>query len=133
MRTRTLRQTATFPAPPEEVYRALMTSQGHTAFTGATARISPKVGGRFTAWDGYITGVNIELVPPRRIVQKWRPQEEGWPEDHYSTVTFVLTATPQGTRLTFTHAGVVAEHAGHLAAGWREHYWGPLREYLTSA
>jgi uncharacterized protein YndB with AHSA1/START domain len=130
MKTRTIRQTALFPAPPTEVYRALMTSKGHSGFTGASARISPRVGGAFTAWDGYIHGKNIELVPGALIVQSWRPTEETWPSDYYSTVRFELTATRGGTRLKFTHSGVLTEHAGHLSTGWKEHYWEPLRAYL---
>jgi len=130
MKTRTFHQTATFPATPLEVYTALMTSRGHAAFTGAAARISPKVGGTFTAWDGYIHGKNLELVRGKRIVQAWRPSEESWPADYYSTVTFVLEPTRGGTRLRFTHAGVPTEHAGHLADGWKKSYWTPLRTYF---
>jgi uncharacterized protein YndB with AHSA1/START domain len=130
MRTKTIRQTVEIRAPPAEVYKALMTTKGHSAFTGATARVSPKVGGKFSAWDGYIHGTNVELVPGKRIVQTWQPAEEGWPEDHYSKVTFELSPTPKGTRLRFTHSEVVAEHAGHLAAGWKENYWKPLKVYL---
>ena len=131
MRTRTIRQTVTLPGSPLEVYRALMTTRGHEGFTGSPAKISGRVGGRFTAWDGYIEGQNVELVPGRKIVQTWRPMEEGWPEDHYSTVRILLSKVPGGTRLSFTHSGVVPEHAGHLATGWRDHYWTPLRGYLA--
>jgi uncharacterized protein YndB with AHSA1/START domain len=130
MKTKTLRQTVTFPAPPNEVYAALMTSRGHAAFTGAPAKISPRVGGKFSAWGGYIHGTNLELVPGKKIVQTWRPSEDGWPEDYFSKVTFVLTPVAGGTRLSFTHSGVVAEHAGHLSSGWKESYWDPLERYL---
>ncbi len=132
LRTKTIRQTVTLPGPPEAVYRALMTSRGHAAFTGSPARVSPRVGGTFVVWGGYIHGTNVELVPGRRIVQRWRPTEEGWPDDHYSTVRFVLAPSGNGTKLSFTHSGVVAEHAGHLSKGWKESYWDPLRRYLES-
>ena len=133
MKTGTIRQTVTLPGPPEAVYRALMTTKGHAAFTGAPARISPRVGGTFTAWDGYIHGKNLKLVPGKRIEQTWRPSEEGWPSDHFSTVTFVLAKSPEGTRLTFTHAKVPAEHVAHLSSGWKESYWDPLRAYLAKS
>ncbi len=131
MKTRTIRQSVTLPAPPEAVYQALMTSRGHAAFTGAPARISPRVGGRFSAWGDYIHGKNLELVPGKKIVQAWQPSEEGWPADHFSRVTFKLAPTKGGTRITFTQSGVVAEHAGHLSSGWKESYWEPLRRYLS--
>lgn len=130
MKTRTIRQTVRLPGTPRQVYQALMTSKGHAGFTGAPARISPKVGASFVVWGGYIHGKNVELVPDKRIVQTWRPSEETWPEDYYSTVTFELEPAKGGTRLTFVHSGVLPDHAGHLAAGWNESYWIPLTEYL---
>ena len=30
-----------------------------------------------TAWDGYISGRNVELIPGERIVQTWRTSEFG--------------------------------------------------------
>lgn len=114
------------------VYTALMTTRGHSRFTGATARISPKVGGAFMAWDGYIHGSNVELVPGQRIVQTWRPSEDSWPDGHDSVVTFVLAPSRLGTRLTFTHALVPKDHVQHLSEGWHESYWEPLKAYLLA-
>jgi uncharacterized protein YndB with AHSA1/START domain len=130
MKTRTIRQTVMLPAPPRDVYTALVTSKGHAAFSGAPARIKPKVGTTFTVWGGYIHGKNLELVPGKKIVQSWRPSEETWPQDYYSTVSFTLSPTKGGTRLTFVHSGVLPEHAGHLSSGWKKSYWDPLTVYL---
>lgn len=121
------------PGTPDEVYQALMTSKGHAGFSGAPARISDRVGTTFVVWGGYIHGRNLELVRGRRIVQSWRPSEETWPDDYYSTVTFELSAVPSGTRLRFEHAGVLADHAGHLAPGWKQSYWVPLAKYLRKS
>jgi len=101
-------------------------------FTGAEARISPRVGGKFMAWGGYIHGVNLKLVPGKTILQSWVPSEDSWPKGHLSKVRFRLAPTPRGTRLTFTHSGVPVEHVRHLALGWKESYWTPLRKYLSS-
>jgi uncharacterized protein YndB with AHSA1/START domain len=130
IKTRTIRQTVLIHAPPEDVYAALMTTRGHAAFTGAKARISPRVGGTFEAWDGYIHGTNLELVPNRKIVQSWRPSEEDWPEGHDSKVTFVLVPYRGGTRLTFYHSDIPSQHAGHLSEGWKSSYWVPLKAYV---
>ena len=127
---RTIRQTAVLPGTPREVYDALMTTRGHRGFTGAEARISPRVGGRFMAWDGYIHGRNLRLVPGKTIVQAWRPTEATWPKDYYSRVRYDLTRAPGGTRVKFTQSGVLAEHAAHLSQGWKDHYWKLLRRYL---
>lgn len=127
----TIRQTVTIPAAPLAVYRALMDSRTHAKFTGAAARISPRVGGRFTAYDGYAEGRNLELVPGRRIVQSWRASD--WPAGHYSTATFALARTGTGTRLTFTQTGVPGDQTAAIRDGWTEFYWEPLRALFATA
>lgn len=59
---------AWFPVEPRTLFKAWMDSRAHAAFTGGAAHIDPRVGGEFTAWDGYIQGTTIRLDPPRRIV-----------------------------------------------------------------
>ncbi|MGD1014454.1 MAG: hypothetical protein ABR963_08730 [Acidimicrobiales bacterium] len=50
-------------ASPEAIYRAWMSSDGHSAMTGGEAHVDPVVGGEFTAWDQYIKGTTLELDP----------------------------------------------------------------------
>lgn len=111
---------------------ALMTTRGHSAFSGAPARISSRVGGSFMAWGGYIHGKNLKLVPGKTIVQSWVPTDETWPKGHASKVRFDFTKSPRGTRVRFVHSDVPAAHVGHLALGWKKSYWTPLRKYLSS-
>src|SRR5512147_2671749 len=70
---------AVIPAKPSEIYKAWLSSKGHSAMTGSAAKVTGKVGGKFTAWDGYIFGRTLELEPDRRIVQAWRTSE--FPDD----------------------------------------------------
>ena len=84
------------------------------------------------AWDGYIHGANLQLVPGKTILQSWRATEASWPKSYYSKVRFELTRVAKGTKVKFTHSGVPVEHAGHLAQGWKDHYWRPLRDYLSA-
>ena len=60
------------PATPQAIYDAWMSSDGHSAMTGAPATIDPQLGGAFEAWDGYIAGRTLLLESGRRIVQSWR-------------------------------------------------------------
>ena len=131
MKLRTIRQTVVLPATPDEVYRALMTTQGHKAFTGADARIGTRVGGKFMAWGGYIHGTNLKLVPGKMIVQSWVPSDPNWPKGHESKVRFALARSARGTRITFSQSGVPSEHVGHLSPGWKKSYWTPLRTYFA--
>ncbi len=130
MKTRSIRQSVMLPATPKAVYDALMSAKEHAAFTHAATRISRRVGGRFSAGDGYISGKNLELVEGKKIVQEWRGDEEGWPEDHFSIATFSLAPAGKKTRLTFTQTGVPVEFADAIAQGWKDFYWEPLRAYL---
>jgi uncharacterized protein YndB with AHSA1/START domain len=131
-KTGTIRQTVWLPGTPAAVYAALMTTKGHKGFSGADARISPRVGGTFMAWDGYIHGKNLTLVEDELIEQTWWPSEETWPKGHVSTVRFALAPSQGGTRLTFVHSEVPREHVGHLSGGWKKSYWDPLKRYLKA-
>lgn len=61
MKVTTIKQNAVIPATPDEVYEAFIDAKKHSAFTGSKATCNPKIGGKFTAWDGYISGKNLEL------------------------------------------------------------------------
>ncbi|MBI4163662.1 MAG: SRPBCC domain-containing protein [Candidatus Aenigmarchaeota archaeon] len=130
MKTKAIKQTVTFKTSPGKVYQALMNSKLHSKFTGSKAKMSNKVGGKFSAYDGYIEGVNLELVKYKKIVQKWRGGD--WPRDHYSVVTFSLKQIKSGTKLTFTQIGVPQEHAKAISDGWHEHYWEPMKKMLET-
>jgi activator of HSP90 ATPase len=128
METKTIRQTVNLKSDPHDVYEALMDSKKHAKFTGGKASISRKVGGKFSTYDGYAEGVNIELTPDKKIVQTWRAED--WPEGHYSKVTISLNKVGGGTRLTFTQTGVPEEQYGDVFQGWQDYYWTPMKEML---
>lgn len=131
-RTRTIRQTVSFPkASPEEIYRAFLSSKEHSEFTGSDARCTAKVGQRFTAWDGYISGKNIELAKDKKIVQEWTTTE--WPEGYEpSILTISLTAEGNGTRLKMIQTKVPASQYDEYNQGWYESYWDPMNEYFSN-
>jgi activator of HSP90 ATPase len=88
------------------------------------------VGGRFSAWDGHITGFNLVLNPGRKIVQAWRAA--GWWPEHYCIAIFEIQGTKRGSRLKFTQIGVPPHrYSGHYR-GWIEAYWTPMKEMITN-
>ncbi len=125
---KTIKQTVEFNSNPEDVYNALMDSKKHSQFTGAHAKIDNKIGGKFEVYDGSINGTTIELIPGKKIVQKWYCETEGWPEGHYSTVTFSFKATKSGTKLEFVQIDVPDEAYEDISAGWEEYYWKPMKK-----
>jgi uncharacterized protein YndB with AHSA1/START domain len=128
-KTETIRQKVLIPAAPAEVYEAFMDAKKHSKFTGSKATSDPKVGGKFTAWDGYISGKNLELQPGKRIVQEWQSTDfpEGQPPSRLE-LTFKKAAA--GTEITMIHSGVPADQAADTKQGWTDYYWDPLKKYF---
>jgi uncharacterized protein YndB with AHSA1/START domain len=126
----TIEQTVFFKAAPEEVYAALLDPRKHSEFTGSPATTSAKKGATFTAWEGYITGKNLELVKGKKIVQEWKTTDfpDGYP---VSRLELMLTAKRGGTELKMVHSKVPAEQVAEYTGGWKSAYWDPLREYLA--
>ena len=138
--TESFEVSAVLPAQPEEVYRAWLDSEGHSAFTGAQAEVEPGVGGRFNAWDGYIEGRTLELEPPTgaaatagrqlRILQAWRTSEfpDGSPD---SRLEILLEKAHGGTRITLRHSEIPAGQGAEYAQGWADHYFTPMKRYFA--
>src|SRR5271168_148936 len=99
-----LTQKVEFKATPHQIYEMLMDSKKHAMFTGEKADIIRKIGGKFRVYGKYISGINLDLVPDKRIVQKWRGAD--WPVNYFSVVIFNLEKSKKGTLLTFIQIGV---------------------------
>jgi uncharacterized protein YndB with AHSA1/START domain len=125
-----IHQEIRLPAPPARVYRALATSEGHAAFTGAPAEIDIAPGGSWSAYGGGVTGRTLEAVTDVRLVQAWRAAD--WPAGTWSLVRFELHADGDGTRLVLDHMAAPAGAEAHLDAGWHSRYWEPLRAWLAA-
>lgn len=128
MSNKKINQSIKIKASPHEVYEVLMDSDKHAQMTGDTANISRDVGGHIKAWGDYIDGTNVELIPDKKIVQKWRASD--WPQGHYSTATFEFKAVPEGTNLIFTQTDVPQDFVDSVSQGWHEYYWQPLKMML---
>jgi len=127
--TCTIKQSVLIPATPVEVYDAIVNAKKHAAFTGSPAKSANKVGGKFTAWDGYITGKYLKLVPGKKIVEEWRTND--WPADYPpSLIELSFERVNAATRLTMVQAEVPAAQAPQYRQGWKDYYWTPLKTYF---
>lgn len=132
MKTKTIRQTISFNATPKEVYELIMDKKKHAAFTQGDVTMSRKIKGTFLVFGGYCTGYNIELIDGAKIVQAWRFDEAGWPDDHYSICHFLFEKKSAGTKLTFIQTGVPEANVENLKKGWHEFYWGPMKKWIAA-
>jgi uncharacterized protein YndB with AHSA1/START domain len=121
--------TTLLPAPSDEIYSVWLESARHSAVTGSPAAIDPRVGGRHTAFDGYIEGVTFEILPGSRVVQSWRTMDFP-PEALDTRLEIHLSVTIGGTRLTLKHSELPEGTGPSFRKGWEEHYLAPLRDYF---
>jgi activator of HSP90 ATPase len=130
--TRIIRHNVSIPfASPEEVYRAFLSSKVHTQFTGSESKCSARVRGRFTAWNKYISGKNVELVEGKKIVQEWKTSE--WPEGYEPSILKIsLKKKGTGTELSMIQSRVPASQVDEYDKGWYESYWEPLKGYFRA-
>jgi activator of HSP90 ATPase len=130
--TPVVEQSAFFPkVTPAVLYSLFMDSVEHSAATGAPAKISPKIGGKWSAFGGMILGRNLDLVPNRMIVQSWRSSE--WKKSDPDSVLVVrFEKSPGGATAYLAHVGVPQhDHAG-VTQGWKKFYWEQWEKYLAT-
>jgi activator of HSP90 ATPase len=119
------------PVAPKALYKAWLSSREHSAMTGGKATVSPRKGGRFTAWDDHIRGKNLKLKPHWCIVQSWRTSEFP-PRAKDSQIE--LCIHPSGktdSKLIFFHTRLTPKQVRQYRAGWRAHYWRPMKKYFA--
>jgi len=114
---------------PKEVYQAYVDPKKHSEFTGSEATGKPVVGGKFTAWDGYISGRFLELEEGKRMVQEWKSTDfpEGSPP---SKLELTFREVPKGTEIVMVHSNVPKDQEDETAEGWTEFYWEPMKQYF---
>lgn len=120
------------PVRPEIMYRLWMNSRQHSEFTGSPAEIDARVGGTFTALNGYVTGKNLALEAGRRILQAWRTAD--FPADAPdSELELLMEATTGGTLFTLIHRNLPSTQLDDYRLSWEEQYLQPLKDYIENS
>lgn len=122
---------AKFVVPAKVVYNAWLNSKQHTEMTGGEAIASSKVGGKFKAWDGYISGKNLELVKNKRIIQSWRSSEFA-DSDLDSLLVVNFEDTSGGCKVTIVHSHIPKGHGANYKQGWIDFYLLPMKKYFVN-
>lgn len=113
-------------AVPEEVFAALTNPFQIEIWSGYPADMKAEVGHVFSLWEGDITGVNLEVVPNRRLVQEWFFGEQEEP----SIVRIELKKESGKTLLELKHTHIPEDVYDEITEGWREYYLGSMKEML---
>lgn len=118
------------PVDTATIYRDWLSTKAHTLFTGGAAKIEPFVGGKFSAWDGYIWGETLELESGKRIVQTWNTSNfpDGAPP---SRLEVLLEPAEGGCKITLIHTNIPDGQGKEYEQGWHEHYFSPMMDYYS--
>jgi activator of HSP90 ATPase len=117
-----------FRVSAKKLYIAWLSAKEHAKMTGGEATCEAVVGGDFSAWDGYITGKIISLIPNQEIVQTWRTTEFS-ENDEDSEVTIQFVETNDGCDVILTHKNIPAGQPDY-AQGWEDYYFTPMTDYF---
>jgi activator of HSP90 ATPase len=123
---------ATFPVSPRQLYRIFMDARLHGSAIGASARIDPKVGGKFSLFGNTITGKTLHAVAGKLVVQTWRGSH--WPQSDPDSILIVrFSGSAQSGRIELVHEGVPGHDRAGVKSGWPDYYWKPWKAYLSRA
>jgi uncharacterized protein YndB with AHSA1/START domain len=138
--TQAIHQQYDLPYPPAKVWRALTDPELLGQWLMSTDMQSA-VGNSFTFrmepsqwWDGIVHCEVLELEREKRLSYTWRSGPESSPLD--TVVTWTLTPTGQGTRLTLEHTGFVPKNKFAFQGaeqGWQRNVGERLRQVLATA
>jgi uncharacterized protein YndB with AHSA1/START domain len=127
------------PYPPAKVWRALTEPQLLGRWLMSTD-MQARQGQSFTFrseptpwWDGVVHCEVLELEPLKRLSYTWRSGPESSPLD--TVVTWTLTPTAEGTRLSLEHSGFVPSNRFAFEGantGWQRMVGEQLPEVLRT-
>lgn len=117
------------PVPSKIVYNAWLNSKIHSDMTESPAEILPTVGSKYTAWNGYIHGIILELDQYSRILQTWRTKDFK-EADEDSVVEIHLKDEHGGCVLSLRHSHLT-NRAQEYKNGWLEYYFTPMLRYFS--
>jgi activator of HSP90 ATPase len=112
------------------LYTFFIDSKLHTEITKGKAIINHKIGGKFTAWDGYIKGEIVSLEKNRRIIQKWRTTDFNTKDQDSILDIRIKEIGKSKSKLILKHSELPEGTEEEYKNGWKEFYIKPLKEFI---
>ncbi|KAJ3055014.1 hypothetical protein HK097_000093 [Rhizophlyctis rosea] len=122
----TITQKVELVASASDVYETLLDPQRVRVWTRGRADITKEVGKPFNLFEGNITGTIEELVPNKKVVQKWRLKS--WPAGHHSLVTIDLQQGDDSTTVHVTQKEVPIGEKDVTENNWKNYYWNSIKQ-----
>ena len=127
IQTKKLTLTEEFKCRADELYRAFTDINMVRAFTRYPNSVyEAEKGGKFSLFDGSVSGNFIELVPNKKLVLHWRNKR--WIDEHYSVATLEFNEKEDYTELCLTQTGVPESFYENTEDGWKNFYFNPVKQ-----
>ncbi len=81
----------------------------------------------FSLWEGDITGINLEFVQDKKIVQEWYFGDQ----TDKSIVTITIAPDRENSIVTVEHTNIPDDEFDGIAEGWREYYIGAIISFFN--
>lgn len=124
---KTFRRTFKINTEPSDIYSAITNPYTIELWSGYPAMMSTEPGSEFSLWEGDISGVNIEFVQDRKIVQEWHFGDQA----EKSIVTITIAPDRENSVVTVEHTNIPDAEYEDIAEGWREYYIGAISSFFN--
>ena len=123
--------TKTFACGMAALFSALTDAKSIKNWSGQKGKIPLKVGGKLNLFDGWVTGVVLQVEQPSGITFTWIPSD--WTVKIESVVSYSLSEKNGKTKIMISHSGIPdeAQMQSHKT-GWKEYVLEPVEAHLKS-
>ncbi len=120
-----------FNCSKDLLFKAWLNSEQHSEMTGGEANITDKEGENFSAWDEYISGENLILIPNSYIKQSWRTSQFSYNQEDSIIELFFEEIKVGISQLTLKHSNLTDSDSDNgYKKGWLDHYFKPMSQYF---
>jgi len=124
---KTFKKTFRINAGPSDVYAALTNPYTIELWSGYPAVMKEEPGSEFSLWEGDISGMNLEFIKDKKIVQEWHFGDQS----EKSIVTITINREREGSQVIVEHTNIPDDDFADIAEGWREYYIGAIISFFN--
>jgi activator of HSP90 ATPase len=112
---------------PSDIYSAITNPYTIELWSGYPAIMSTEPGSEFSLWEGDISGINLEFVLDKKIVQEWYFGDQS----EKSIVTITIAPDRENSIITVEQTNIPDAEYDDIAEGWREYYIGAISTFFN--
>jgi activator of HSP90 ATPase len=124
---KTFKKTFRINTEPSDIYSAITNPYTIELWSGYPATMSTEPGSEFSLWEGDITGINLEFVQDKKVVQEWYFGDQV----DKSIVTITILPDREDSLITVEHTNIPDDEFDDIAEGWREYYIGAIKTFFN--